>query len=310
MMHWLTHNWGLKLVSFFLAVGLWYYATGEEGIEVSRFVPVEIRVENEKMSISRVSARTVEVTFIAPRALVSDLTSENIKATHSIEKNINKPGDYSFRLEAGAIKLRTPQIRVVKIQPETIQVTLDELIVQKLAVKPNFLGEPAFGYSLSQEQIQLNPNAVLVEGPKELVEKLDSVKTAQIDLVGRVRSFRRMYGLDLPANLKAASEDTIDVYVPIQESYEEKTFEGVQVKLLGTQGKGQVILEPAAVTLALRGPQKQFEGMTSANLIAYVDITGRSQGEFDLPLQMFLPEGVKLKSEKPVTIHARLDTNG
>jgi YbbR domain-containing protein len=307
MIQWLTHNWGLKLVSFFLAVGLWYYATGEEGIEVSRFIPVDIQVENTHMSISRVSARTVEVTFIAPRALVSDLTSENIKASHKIEESINKPGDYSFRLEPGAIKLRTPQIRVVKIQPETIQVTLDELIVQKLAVKPNFLGEPAFGYSLTQEQIQLNPNAVLIEGPKALLEKMDSVKTAQIDLVGRVRSFRRMYGLDLPSTLKAVSEDMIDVYVPIQEAYDEKTFDGVQVKLLGSQGKGQVTLEPSVVSLSLRGPQKQFEGLTAAKLVAYVDISDRSEGEFDLPLQLFLPEGVKQKSEKPVTVHVRID---
>lgn len=300
MMRWLTHNWGLKLVSFFLAVGLWYYATGEEGIEVSRFVPLEIKVKNAQMSILKTSTRMVQVTFIAPRALLSDLTSESIKAKHEIEESINKPGDYSFRLESSEIELRTPQIRVVKIEPETIQVTLDQLIVQKLAVKPNFLGEPAFGYKVNDAQIQMNPNAVLIEGPKAQLEKLDSVKTKQIDLVGRARSFRRMYNLDLPSNLRAVSDDMIDVYVPIQEAYDEKQFEGIPVKALGIGNHQKITLTPPAVDVALRGPHKLFEGMTSSKITAYIDVTGRETGEFDLPLNFILPEGIELKNEPPV----------
>ncbi len=307
MTRWLTHNWGLKLVSFFLAVGLWYYATGEEGIEVTRVIPVEIKVKNPHMSISKVSARNVEVTLIAPRALLSDLTSENLKAQHEIEENISKPGDYSFRLEPGEIHLRTPQIRVVKIQPETIQVTLDELIVQKLAVKPNFLGEPAFGYGLNPDEVQINPNAVLIEGPRSRLEKLDSVKTSQIDLVGRVRSFRRMYSLDLPANLKAVSDDMIDVYVPIIEAYDEKTFENIPVKILGNQGKNVGQLNPSEVTLTLRGPRKQFQDLSSGSLNAFVDVTDQASGDFELPLQVILPDGVTQKNEKPVSIHGRIE---
>lgn len=303
----LTHNWGLKLVSFFLAVGLWYYATGEEGIEVTRFIPVEIRVENPKMSLLKTSARSVQVTFMAPRALLSDLTSEAIKAVHKIEAKINKAGDYSFRLEPGEIELRTPQIRVVKIDPDVIQVTLDELIVQKLAVKPRFLGEPAFGYKVNQEHIQLNPNAVLVEGPKAQLEKLDSVQTEKVDLVGRVRSFRRTLSLELPPNLKAVSEDLIDVYIPIQESYEEKSVEGIAVKTLGEAGKEKTTIQPSLVDLVLRGPKKQFEGLTASNITAYVETAGLAEGEHSLPLKVILPDGVSQKENEPILIKVKIE---
>ena len=307
MMRILTHNWGLKLVAFFLAVGLWYYATGEEGIEVTRFIPVEIRVENPKMSLLKTSTRSVQVTFMAPRALLSDLTSEAIKATHKIENKIDKAGDYSFRLESSEIQLRTPQIRVVKIDPDVIQVSLDELIVQKLAVKPHFLGEPAFGYKVNQDHIQLNPNAVLVEGPKAQLEKLDSIKTEKIDLVGRVRSFRRTLALDLPMNLKAASEDLIDVYIPIQESYNEKKFEGITVKTLGVAGKEKITLTPPGVDLVLRGPKKQFEGLTSSNITAYVETAELSSGEYELPLKVILPDGITQKEDKPELIKVKIE---
>lgn len=303
----LTHNWGLKLVSFFLAVGLWYYATGEEGIEVTRFIPVEIRVENPKMSLLKTSARSVQVTFMAPRALLSDLTSEAIKAVHKIESKIDKAGDYSFRLEPGEIQLRTPQIRVMKIDPDVIQVTLDELIVQKLAVKPKFLGEPAFGYKVNQDHIQLNPNAVLVEGPKAQLEKLDSIQTEKVDLVGRVRSFRRTLSLELPANLKAVSEDLIDVYIPIQESYEEKSVEGITVKALGEAGKEKVTIQPSLVDLVLRGPKKQFEGLTASNITAYVETAGLAEGEYSLPLKVILPDGVSQKENEPILIKVKIE---
>ena len=60
MLKWLTHDWGLKLISFILAVGLWYYAVGEESVEVERTIPLEIEVMNEQMSVldSSVRART------------------------------------------------------------------------------------------------------------------------------------------------------------------------------------------------------------------------------------------------------------
>lgn len=306
-MRFLTHNWGLKLFSFFLAVGLWYYATGEEGIEVTRFVPLEVKVENPAMSILKTSTRSVQVTFMAPRSLVSDLTSEAIKAVHKIEARIDKAGDYSFRLEAREIQLRTPQIRVVKIEPDVIQVSLDEVIVQKLAVKPHFLGEPAFGYKVNEAMIQLNPNAVLIEGPKAQLEKIDSIQTEKVDLVGRVRSFRRTLSLDLPANLRAASEDLIDVYIPIQESYEEKVIPQVRVKILGLAGKEKVSIEPLQIDLNLRGPKKQFEGLDAEKITAFVEVSNLETGEYELPLRLILPGGVTTQDAKPIMIKVKLE---
>ena len=82
MIQWLTRDWGLKLISLLLAVGLWYYAVGEESIEVTRVVPLEIKITNPQMSILETSTRLVQVTLTAPRALLSDLASAEIRAVH------------------------------------------------------------------------------------------------------------------------------------------------------------------------------------------------------------------------------------
>ena len=143
----------MKIISLILAIGLWYYAVGEEGIEVTRIVPLELKVQNPQMSILNTSARAVQVTFVAPRGLLSELTSEDIQAVHEIGSEVNKAGDYSFRLEPREVKMKMPQIHITKIEPETVHVTLDEMIVQKLAIQPQFIGEPAFVSKMQTKSI-------------------------------------------------------------------------------------------------------------------------------------------------------------
>lgn len=297
-MTWLTRNWGLKMVSFFLAVGLWYYATGEEGIEVTRYVPVEVKVNNSQMSILKMSVPSVQVTFMAPRAMLSDLMSEEVKAYHEIGNEVKKAGEYSFRIEPGEIKLKTPQIRIVKIEPEVLDVTLDELIVQKVAIKPNFLGEPAFGYKVYTDKIEMNPNAAMLEGPKGQLEKLQSIKTEKVDLVGRIRSFRRTLNLEIPANIKILSEDVVDLYVPIQEAYDEKEFKDIPVKVLLPAGKQEAEFKPEKVVVTLKGPRKEFEGLGPDKITAYVDASNLQEGEHNVEAQVILPEGLSLKADK------------
>lgn len=295
MTHWLTKNWGTKLVSLILAVGLWYYAVGEEGIEVTRTIPIEIRVEKEKMSVVGKPTRLVTVTLQAPRSLLANLASEELKAEHVIRK-IETPGDYSFRLEPREIRLPSEKIRVLRIEPEVIQVKVDEMIVQKLEIEPFFLGEPAFGYQLDRNNIQLDPRSVLIEGPKSQLEKMGKIKTQPIDVVGRVRSFRKTVRLAEEPGLKVLSESWIDAYVPIQETLSEKAFDNIPVKILGTLGSfSRVSVEPSSVSFVLKGLSKRLETLESKDILVYAEISELSDGTHEVPLRILLPEATSLK---------------
>jgi len=302
-MDWLTQNKGVKVVALILAIGLWYYAIGEEGIEITRTVPLEIEVKNDHISMLKVSANHVKVTLIAPRGQVANLASEGIKVVHEIGPGVGSAGDYSFRLQPGEIKLPSPYIRVLKIEPEVIQVTLDELIVKKLEVKPDFTGEPAFGYKLQEAEVQLNPNAIMIEGPKAQLEALDFVKTEPVDLVGRIRSFRRMVKAALPSNVKALSAALIDVGIPIQEEFDEKSFEGIAIKVLRDPERNtEVTLEPSVLSFVLKGASRRLEKLDPEKLIAYLDISVLGFGEHEVPADLVLPEGVNLKDETAILV--------
>lgn len=301
MIGWIIRDWQLKLVSLILALGLWTYAVSEESVDVKRTVPLEIKIKNPQMSILSRSTDSLQVTLSARRGLVSDLTSERIRVVHEIGEEVKAAGDYSFRVEPGEVRLPHLAIRVLRIEPEIVQVKLDEVIVQKLQVKPNFSGDPAFGYKVVTDEIQLDPNAVLVEGPKGQLEKLDAVPTEPIDLVGRIRAFRRTLAIQLPQNVKAVSEALIDAYIPIREEFEEKNFKEIPYKILrSAEGNGTVTVEPKQVSFTLKGSKRQLEKLTPENILTYLDLSARSEGEHEVSVTVILPEEVSLKDSPPV----------
>ena len=299
MITFLTRDWGTKLVSLVLAVGLWYYAVGEEKVEVTRTIPIELKMEEEKLSVVGKPVRVVTVTLQAPRSLLANLASEELKAEHWI-KNVKNPGDYNFRLEPREIQLPSEKVRVVRVEPDVIRVQIDEIIVQKLEIESVFLGEAAFGYRVDTTKVQLDPSSVLAEGPKGQLEKLRKIKTQPIDMVGRVRSFRKTVRIAEVPGLKFLSESLVDVYVPVEEALTERTLEEIPVKVLGTPTQiSRVRVEPTKVTLILQGSTRDLEAVDPARLLVYAEISGLSEGTHEIPLQVVLPPGTYLKQSLP-----------
>ena len=303
MMQWISRNWGLKVISLVLAIGTWYYAVGEENIEVTRVIPLKIQMANEQMTVSEISTRIVQVTLSAPRALIVNLASQDIQAVHKIGPEIKTSGEYSFRLETSEIRLPNFQIRVLKIAPETVTVKLDEMIVQKLEIQPDFVGEPAIGYKLLADELRMDPNAILAQGPKGVLEQMKSAKTEPIDLVGRIRSFHRSAEVKLPPGVKAMSESLVDIYIPVREEFSEKEFKDVSVRILrAPAASGVVDLSPDKVSFILKGSKLYLEKLTLETLLVYVDLGNLKKGDYELPLQMVLPENVSLKDKEPLKI--------
>ncbi|MFA7254641.1 MAG: hypothetical protein WC133_00885 [Candidatus Omnitrophota bacterium] len=303
MRNWLVHNWGLKIISLVLAVGTWYYAVGEENIEVMRVIPLKIQMSSTEMTVSEISTKVVQVTLSAPRALIVNLASQDIQAVHKIGPEIKTAGEYSFRLEPAEINVPSFQIRVIKIVPEIMTVKLDEVIVQKLEIEPDFVGEPAVGYKLLGEDLRMDPNAILTKGPKGVLEKMKSAKTAPIDLVGRIRSFYRTVEVKLPPGVKPMSESLVNVYIPIREEFGEKELKDVPVRILRSPAaSGVADLNPDKVTLVLKGSKLSLEKLTPETLLAYVDLADLKKGDYDLELQVVLPEAVSLKDKEPIKI--------
>jgi YbbR domain-containing protein len=296
---WLTENWGLKLVSLLLAIGFWFYVVGEESIEVTKTISLEIQPPTDKLSVVKSSTSFLDVTFQSPRHMFSALSSANIVARHKIE-GAQKAGDYSFGVSLNDFSLPAPEIRIVKIFPSFVTVTLDEVIVKKLPIDVELIGEPAFGYRVDQEAVELDPNAVLVEGPKAVLEKMDKIKTEPIQLVGRVRSFRRTVRIHQTPELRIVGDGITEVQIPIKAEFSEREFLDVSVKPLGTPVLNHLAkLEAEHIPLVLKGPRAILDQLEVANILAYVEVENLKEGTYKLPVKFVLPQDLTLKDETP-----------
>ena len=299
LLGWLFANWALKLVSLVLAIGFWFYVVGEESIEFTKTIPIEILAPNEKLSIVKNSTSYLDVTFQSPRHLFSALSSTNITAKHKIQ-GAEKAGEYSFNVQSNDFLLPAPEIRIVKISPSYITVTLDEVIVKKLAIKADLVGEPAFGYRVDEKSIDLDPNAVLVEGPKATLEKMDTIKTEPIQLVGRVRSFRRTVRIHQGLDLKIVGDNITEVQVPIMAEVTEKELKNVSIKPLGSPSRDyQAEIQKEDIPIILAGPRAILEQIAAEDILAYVDVDGLKEGTYEVPVKLILPRDVILKGDPP-----------
>lgn len=296
---WLTQNWGLKLVSLILAIGFWFYVVGEESIEFTKTIPIEILAPNERLSIVKSSTSFLEATFQSPRHLFSALSSANITAHHKIQ-GAEKAGDYSFNVQASDFSLPAAEIRITKIFPLFITVTLDEVIVKKLPIKVDLAGDPAFGYRVDEKTIDLDPNAVLVEGPKAMLEKMDTIKTEPIQLVGRVRSFRRTVRIHQGLEFKIVGDGVTEVQIPIIPEVTERELKDIPVKALGVPSDDhRAELKAGDIPITLAGPKSVLDQVAPHDILAYVDVDGLKEGTYELPVKLILPHDVILKGDLP-----------
>lgn len=299
---WLTENWGLKIISLLLAIGFWFYVVSEESIEITKTIPLELLPPTDNLSVVKSSSSFLEVTFQSPRHLFSALSSSNLSARHKIE-GVQKAGGYSFNVGLSDFSLPAPEIRIVKIFPSFITVTLDEVIVKKLPVQVELAGEPAYGYRVDQEAIELDPNAALVEGPKAILEKMDMIKTEPIQLVGRVRSFRRTVKIRQGAEVRVVGDGITEVQIPIKAEFAERELKDVHVRPLGIPSGGSyVALQSEQISIVLKGPRALLDKLAASDILAYVEVEGLKEGMQEVPLKLILPPDLTLKDETPLVL--------
>lgn len=293
---------GLPIISFFIAVILWLYAVGEQSVEVTLTIPLRVNPPEGRMTVLSSSLQNIALRLSVPRNILSVVTQQgSVRAFHQI-KGVEKAGEYNFRIEPRDIMLPPGNIRILDIYPEAVTVTLDELIVQKLPIRVPLNGEPARGYLVDQKKVDLNPNAVLIEGPKGKLEKLEAVETQPMDVVGRARSFRRKVALSLDPDLRSITKDlAVDVLVPIRREYSVSVFHDIPVKVLNqSKTPTPVNLEPEVVSFALTGPKAVLDNLSKEKILAFIDVSDRPKGVYDIPVEMKVPEEVQLNHEPPL----------
>jgi len=286
-------------ISLVLAIWLWVFIMGEESVEVTKKVVLDIKTP-EAVTVVKNAQQTITVVLSVPRNLLALLDAQPISVSYDIE-DVDTVGNYSFYLKEQDVKRPSQVIRVQQIIPERITISLDHVVSKRLPIVADLVNEPATGFTVNSEAIQVDPNAVLVSGAQSLLEEKSVVYTKPIDIIGRIRSFRKKVILAEDPSFSIENKGLIDVFVPINEEFAQKKCDDVPIKVLTASDKNYVAtITPQTISLTLKGPRQAIDVIVEDEILSYIDVVQLETGTYKLPLQITLPTGVSLSDDVPV----------
>ena len=84
-----------------------------------------------------------------------------------------------------------------------------------LSVQPNLEGEPAVGYAAITDQVIVKPDSIMVIGPRNLLDRISSIRTEPIDISEAAKTLSKDVSLLPLARGLTVKEKFVTVTVPI-----------------------------------------------------------------------------------------------
>jgi YbbR domain-containing protein len=302
-------DWGYKVLSMIFALLMWYFVVGEDKVDLTIYVPIEITNLPQSLIISNQFRKQLEVTISGPRGLVRSISSQHI--TRSIDLANAKPGTQVFQNKPESINLPRG-ITIQRIQPANITLTIDKLLEKELPIKPVLTGEPAEGFEILS--VTAKPAMLSLKAPAEALKDTLFLVTQPIEVNGRNLSLtNRQVALDVkPEIAELIGESLILVNVVIREKTIPREFSDIPVEFSHAAERTAYQLSPASVTVKVELPYHLAQSDPApVTFTATVDAEARSPGRYDLPVTVAAqPEGIQIIEVIPPRVRIRIGRPG
>lgn len=300
LLNW-PNNWGLKLISLIFALLLWYFVVGEDKVDTTVYIPVEIANLPKELVISNQFKKQLEATVSGPRGLINGINRQRISRTINLAKAT--PGTIVIRNEPETIEFPRG-VTVSRIQPTHITLLIDELVEKELPVQAKTIGVPANGYDLTG--VVFEPPLIKISGPKAVLGREKLLTAKPIDISGLKGPATIQIPLELrPALLELMGETVVTANVVIREKTTEKTITDIPVHISGADPARKISIEPNTISVRAMLPLSN-RGNQAGLVEASVSAEGLSVGSHRLPVKITAPEQIKLIETVPPTVTVRI----
>ena len=301
-----TRN-GLRVVAVVAAVAVWYAiraATSNSTLVTD--IPLSIQPPPD-WSVVDCSAKTIDVAFLGTRDDLRYLNRDLIKATVDA-RNLQDNQPVSVTL--GPANVNTfGNARIDFIRPAAVTLRLDREITKQVPVKVETQNLLPDGYEI--EKTVVTPATVVLSGPAQILDGVESVPTAPVDLDGRIRSINKRRVPLVPGdNFAGVKLDpaAVTLDLAIVERSISSRFPDLPILPMLPPGRAlRVELDPDVATLTVKGRPELVNDLAAEDLRLFVDITAISDEKATtLPIRAVLPSGVTLVRTEPASVDARL----
>jgi YbbR domain-containing protein len=282
---WIFSNWPIKLTALVLATVLWAVTAAQE--TTSQLVPVTLEVQAPEgrdftSELPQVQARFAGTLreliklYESPPIVRKSIPDTIVGTTFTVELN---PDDIEVTDNANVI--------AQELQPRAFTVTLDDVIQRSVRVVSRVQIVPESGYGVFG-RVTLSPATVTIQGPEELVNQIESVRTVPLDTGGVRSNVSMRVPIDTTGlGVVRLVEEAVIVAAEIgQES--ERVIIGVSVALPDPSLWEST---PSAVIVTVRGPSSRVIQLTRDSVRVSARPTGRLD-EQTVPLIVEAPPGI------------------
>ena len=174
------YNFGLKVLSVALAVGLWLLITPEQKpAEVALRVPIEFLHVPEDLEISSEAVPDAQVRVRGPEVAVRQVRSTDMQVVVDL-KGV-KAGERTFDLTS--LQVRAPKdMEVLQVLPGQVHLAFDTRLTKETEIRPRVVGAFATGRQIAR--VVAEPATIMVTGPTGRVEKVEFATTDAVDASG------------------------------------------------------------------------------------------------------------------------------
>jgi YbbR domain-containing protein len=165
--------------------------------------------------------------------------------------------------------------------------------------------QPAPGYEVAK--VSSVPATVEVAGPASEIRTVTEATTEPVSVKGATRSVIATVTIGVPdSNVRLRNPRDAIVTVEIRSVPVERAIPQVAVQLRNVESGRNAIVQPAVVTVTVRGAAPDVDALGRGGLVVYADLAGLGAGRYNLPVRVESPRNVTIERVEPSQLDVRL----
>ena len=206
----LANIW-LKGAALLIAIFLWFFVLFRGQAEISMDMEPQLTNLPADLTVAEKKPEVLSVLLKGNELVLKRLKPSDIK----IPLELKEMETGRFFVPVDRQDVRTPpHISVVSVSPDGVWVYLEKRASAMLPVKPEIMGRPTRGFSISS--ISIAPDKAEVRGPRETVGKIEALKTEPIDISGINDTLEKDIAIKVPEDVERVIPGEVRVKIVIR----------------------------------------------------------------------------------------------
>ena len=274
----LFDNLPQKLLALCFAFLIWAIAPEvkkDDLTEVQFFVPVSYVNLPRNLEITSPPLSSISLTVEFSQTDIENIHPSLFQVALDL-KNV-EVGKTSYKITDKNIKAPST-VKILKVSPESVDLTLEHSIERELPINPVFIDEPAPGYIL--KKVTMAPPTIRVRGPESILSKIEMLETKAINIKGITNSLDMLVHVIFPDKIHTVSlkPDFYAIKIEVGSQPVNVRFTDVPLGLINQIYVTKI--DPKVFNILLRAPKSSFENFTKDDILAFIDLKKYKPGNY------------------------------